>query len=267
MGIKQQIEDAHFLAANNRHLGALIVLMLAIAATSRRRFPKGTNSLENPSKTMGDREAFTLFLGGRIRHLLFGGYGADEVGNSGILVSFKGKQLDLAYILYKYYRCELVHEGELPQDIEFKPSTDQNNSGVSITSGDKMVLDYGWINLLISVVELAPCNSREFGFKELVAPDALDEDKFQGTIVAKYNTSPGRFKILKEVVRFITPKIVNTNDDELIVKRFSELVSDGRINGSAITGLSSHDLTDRNGTLLYKGIEIMREIAIAYAID
>ena len=142
--------------------------------------------------------------------------------------------------------------------------TDPSKPGVSLTSGDKMVLDYGWINLLISVVKLAPCNSQEFEFKEFVVPDSLDEDKFQETIVAKYNTSPGRFKILKEAVRFITPEMVNTSDDEQIVKLFAELVSDGRINGSAITGLSSHELTDRNGTLLCKGVEILKDIAVAY---
>jgi len=239
MGIRQQIEDVRLLAANDRHLSALTVLMLAIAATSRRRFPKGTRSVENPAKTMGDREAFTLFLGGRMRNLMFGGYGADEASNSSFIVDFKEKKHDLAYIFYKYYRCELIHEGELPQDIEFQPPSDESKLGVSLTTGDKIVLDYGWINLLISVVELAPCNSQDFGFNKLVASDSLDEEKFQETIVAKYKTSPGRFKILREAVRFITPETINASDNAEVIQRFAELVSDGRINGSAITGLSS----------------------------
>lgn len=71
MSIRQQVEDARFLAQHGRHLGALTNLMLAVAASSRKTFSKGTKSIEQPNEVMEDREAFTLFLGGRIRRLLF----------------------------------------------------------------------------------------------------------------------------------------------------------------------------------------------------
>ena len=63
MSIKQQIDDAIFLAKNGRHQGALTVLMLAVAASSRKTFPKKkSKSIADPSKVISDREAFTLLL-------------------------------------------------------------------------------------------------------------------------------------------------------------------------------------------------------------
>jgi hypothetical protein len=62
MSIRQQVEDGTFLAKNGRHLGALTILLVAIAASARKCFPKGTKSFENPAESMGDREAFTVSL-------------------------------------------------------------------------------------------------------------------------------------------------------------------------------------------------------------
>ena len=275
MSVKQQIDDAIFLAKNGRHLGALTILMLAVAASSRKTFPKKkTKSIEDPSKEMSDREAFTLFVGGRIKKILFGDHGGSDIGNSGINVNFKEKQYDVAYILYKFYRCELIHEGELPEDIEFQPSSTNNlsvsNGGVSvsISSGHTMVLDYGWIDLLVNAVVQARCNGELFGIKhfDLIPNVGIDESEFQDSTVTKHAITPGRFAILKEAVRHITPSVANQSEDSIVLNLFGELVSAGIINGGAITGLSSHNLTDQQGNLQPKGLIIIREIAEAYKI-
>lgn len=276
MTIKQQVDDATFLAENGRHLGALTNLMLAVAASSRKTFPKGkTKSHEDPQKEMGDREAFTLFLGGRIRKILFGDFGGPDLGNSGISVNFKGRQLDVAYILYKYYRCELIHEGELPEDIEFSPPTEDQNLGVSngnvsvsISAGDTMKLDYGWIDLLVNAVTHARCNGKLFGVEhfDLVTADGVNEQDHCESIVNEYGITPGRYEILKEATRHITPTSVVADDDELLIRKFSELVEKNIINGGAITGLSTHQLSDRSGILLPKGLEIIRDIGRAYRL-
>lgn len=276
MSINQQVEDAAFLAENERYLGALTNLMLAVAASSRKTFPKGkTKSLEDPTKKMGDREAFTLFVGGRIRKILFGDFGGPDIGNSGISVNFKGKQHDVAYILYKYYRCELVHEGELPEDIEFSaPSTDQNlsvsNGGVnvSIGCGNTMVLDYGWIDLLINAVVYARCNGKIFDIEhfDLVPTAGVSEEEHCNLMVQDYGITPGRYQILKEATRHITPSSVVNDDERLLIKKFSELLSKNIINGGAITGLSSHALSDRDGKLLPKGLEILKKIGAVYEL-
>lgn len=276
MSIKQQVEDALFLAKNGRHLGALTNLMLAVAASSRKTFPKGQiKSIKEPAKMMGDGEAFTLFLGGRIRKILFGDFGGPDTGNSGISVNFKGNQLDVAYILYKYYRCELVHEGELPEDIEFSPPADDRNMeisnggvSVSISTGNTMKLDYGWIGLLVNAVTYARCNGKLFGIEhfDLVTIDGVNAKDHCDFIVQKYDITPGRYQILKEAARQITPISVVGDDDDVLIQKFSDLVEKNVINGGAITGLFSRQLSDRAGKLLPKGVEIIREIGKAYQI-
>lgn len=276
MSIKQQVEDAIFLAENGRHVGALANLLLAVAASSRKTFPKDkTKSIKEPKKMMKDGEAFTLFLGGRIRKILFGDFGGPDMGNSGISVNFKDKQLDVAYILYKYYRCELVHEGELPEDIEFSPPTDDRNLGISnggvsvlISAGNTMNLDYGWIDLLVNAVTHARCNGALFGIEhfDLVAVDGVNEKIHCDAIVKEYGITPGRYQILKEATRHITPTCVVRDNDDVLIQKFSELVEKNTINGGAITGLYSHQLSDRAGKLLPKGLEIIREIGKVFRI-
>jgi hypothetical protein len=276
MTIREQVEDASFLAQNGRYVGALTTLMLAVAASARRTFPKGTKSREKPKDEMSDREAFTLFLGGRIRKILFGDFGAPDEGTSGISVGFRSAQHDVAYVLYKYYRCELVHDGELPEDVEFsaakQPSTGLNISNrglqVSIGTGNKMVLDHGWIDLLREAVTNARCNGAEFGIQhfDLVPLPSVDETTFLASLAEKYKTSPGRVQILKHAVRKLSPDTISNAAESAIAKGFSALVESQEINGGAITGLRSHGFTDEQGVLLQRGIELLRDIASKYRL-
>ncbi|MDW1825811.1 hypothetical protein R7P67_12350 [Vibrio sp. Vb0937] len=274
MSIAQQVDDAKFLADNKRYLGALTNLMLAVAASSRKTFPKGkTKSLEDPNKNMSDREAFTLFVGGRINQILFCEIGSAHIGNSGISISFKGKQHDVAYILYKYYRCELVHEGELPAGIEFGPSSSAHNllfrnSGlnVSIGCGSTMVLDYGWIELLIEVIVYAPCNAKAFGIRSfnLIPIEGTTEKEHCDLMVQTYGITSDRFQLLKEVARHLTPIRIVSDDDEQLIRGFGNLVSKEIINRGSIVGLSRQNLSDINGNLLPKGLNILKYIGVSY---
>lgn len=248
--------------------------MLAVAASSRRTFPKGTKSREKPKEEMSDREAFTLFLGGRVRKILFGDFGGPDEGTSGIFVGFRQAQHDVAFVLYKYYRCELVHDGELPEDVEFsaakQPSAGLNISDrglqVSISTGKKMVLDHGWIDLLREAVTNARCNGTEFGIQhfDLVPLSGIDEPTLLASLVEKYQTSSGRVQILKHAVRKLSPESITSATEDAIAKGFSALVESQEINGGAITGLRSHGFTNDQGVLLQRGIELLREIASGY---
>lgn len=276
MTIREQVEDASFLAQNGRYVGALTTLMLAVAASARRTFPKGTKSSEKPKDEMSDREAFTLFLGGRIRKILFGDFGGPDEGTSGISVSFRNAQHDVAYVLYKYYRCELVHDGELPEDVEFS-GANQHSTGlnisncglqVSISTGNKMVLDHGWIDLLREAVTNARCNGAEFGIQhfDLVPILGVDEATFLASLAEKYKTSPGRVQILKHAVRKLSPDTISNAAESAITKNFSALVESQEINGGAITGLRSHGFTNDRGVLLQRGVELLRDIASKYRL-
>jgi hypothetical protein len=276
MTIREQVQDASFLAQHGRYIGALTTLMLAVAASSRRTFPKGTKSREKPKEEMSDREAFTLFLGGRIRKILFGDYGAPDAGTSGISIAFRGKQHDVALILYKYYRCELVHDGELPEDVEFVATKQpapgitigNRNLQVLIGSGANLALDHGWIELLVEAVTNARCNGVEFGIPhfDLVPLADSDDSALLASLVAKYETSPGRVQILKHAVRRISPKSISGESNHAVAALFRKLVESQEINGGAITGLSNHGFTDRQGTLQQRGLELLREIAGRYQL-
>jgi hypothetical protein len=271
--IHQQVDDAAFLAQNGRYLGALTVLMLAVAASARKAFPKGMKSIERPDREMSDRETFTLFLGGRIRKLLFGDFGGPDSGTSGISVEFKGAPYDIAFILYKFYRCELVHEGGLPEDVEFAASSpfDEGaqtgkNLSVSISSGNRMVLDYGWIDVLRESVIRARCNGAEFGIQhfDLLAKDDVVETVLENALVAKYDITEGRVRILKQVIRLVSPDSICSTDDAVLNAKFLQLLQSGAISGGALTALASRGLADWSGALSPKGLTAIREMAASY---
>lgn len=280
MSIQQQVADAQYLAENGRYIGALTTLMLAVAASANKTFPKGTKSFTQPATKkcgecgrgskglMGDGEAFTRFLGGRIRRILFNDRSGDKFGDSGFVVSFKGKSLDIAQFLYKYYRCELVHQGDLPEDVEFVPPRGvASGLSVGISSGSKFALDYGWINLLIKAVVEAPCNGEEFGIKhyKLTPKDGSDDQAMTQKIVKKYDISPGRCEIMKEVVMKLTDDLILNLSDELLAEEFRKLVASREISGGAITGLSTRGITSRDGKLSPFGVLILKDLASVYA--
>ena len=62
IGVQARVEDAGILADNGRYEGALLMLLIAVAATSRKRYPHGTPSKQNPKNNMSDHEAFATFL-------------------------------------------------------------------------------------------------------------------------------------------------------------------------------------------------------------
>lgn len=105
------------------------MLLVAVAATSRKRYPRGTTSKLTVGK-MGDREAFTTFLRDEMWRL---------VREHDDQIVFRGKPRPIEEFLYEFLRCELVHEGGIPVDLH--PTHDgailtinyPDGSGVSFT--------------------------------------------------------------------------------------------------------------------------------------
>jgi len=71
----------------------------------------------------------------------------------------------IEHIFYKWLRCELVHEGGIPVDIEFMPDKDDIGT-LSVRAGGYpeyiLKLSHNWLHHLIHVVTAAPENSHEF---------------------------------------------------------------------------------------------------------
>jgi len=148
IGVYARIEDAGVLADAGRYEGALLMLLIAVAATSRKRYPLGTKSLKDPSKDMGDAEAFKTFLRDEIWRL---------VKEHDDTVQFRGKKIPIEDFLYKFLRCELVHDGKLPVDLH--PMRDQDVITIDFDDGTGISFTPLLLTRLNDVVWRAPENS------------------------------------------------------------------------------------------------------------
>ena len=140
MSIQSRIDDALFLWEQGRLEGAFLSALVAVAATSRRLFPQ-------PCR---DSQAFENFL----RQGIF----------ERISVEYRGGLHPVHFIFYKWFRCELAHEGSLPVDIEFMPDTEPGTLTIRAGGAPDYVLkvSHGWFHELIHVVVHAPINEDFF---------------------------------------------------------------------------------------------------------
>lgn len=142
MSIRRRVEDAMFLQGNGRFEGALLVALVAAAATARK---------EQPDRNVNDRECFEMFLGkGHARHI--GG------------VEFRGEIHSIPHLFYKWLRCELVHEGGIPLDIEFVGNLENRQLGIRAGGAPHYVLQltHGWFFEILEMVKTSPANHDEF---------------------------------------------------------------------------------------------------------
>ena len=156
IGVQARVEDAGVLADKGRYEGALLMLLIAVASTSRKRYPRGTPSKKNPNKKMYDREAFTTFLRDEIWRL---------VKEHSDFVVYRGKQRPIEEFLYKYLRCQLVHEGHTPVDLY--PMRDGDVLTIDYPDGSRISFSRLLLTRLNDVVWRAPENSYEATKPEL----------------------------------------------------------------------------------------------------
>jgi hypothetical protein len=99
--------------------------LVAVAARARE---------ENPS--IGDPEAFERFIQSRFRPR--------------ISVEFRGELHSLERVFYKWMRCELVHEGGLPVDLQFNEDAEPGELSVRAGGSPNYVLliSPGWFGQL-----------------------------------------------------------------------------------------------------------------------
>ena len=156
--VQARIEDAGILADNGRYEGALLMLLVAVAATSRKRYPRGTPSKKDPSKKMRDREAFTTFLRDEMWLLV------KEHDDS---IVFRGQERPKEDFLYDFLRNELLHEGGIPLDLQ--PLDDGAVLSISYPDGSGVSFTRLLLARLNDVVWRAPENSYEAVKPELEA--------------------------------------------------------------------------------------------------
>lgn len=138
MSIRLRVNDALFLWKNDRSEGAFLSALIAVAATARKRYPELT-----------DRDAFEQFL--------------VDAHTVRISIEYRGEVHPVEHIIYKWLRCELVHEGAVPVDIEFIPD---EGPGLSLRAGGApeyvLKLSHGWFHHLVNAAVTAPENRELF---------------------------------------------------------------------------------------------------------
>jgi hypothetical protein len=123
----------------NRIDDAFLSALVATAATARLRYPE-----------MNDREGFEQFL--RDSHTVR------------LSVEYQGVCHPIEHILYKWLRCELVHEGGLPVDIEVSSDDEPGVMSVRARGAPDHILRLGngWFHHLIAAVTAVPENAEDF---------------------------------------------------------------------------------------------------------
>jgi hypothetical protein len=134
-GIRDRIDDALLLWENGRHEGALLCALVALAATARKRYPK-----------LGDREGFERFFS-EARRVVIG-------------VEYRGECHCIEHVLYKWLRCQLVHEAGLPLDLKLMEEDEPNTMSVRAGGAPEYVLKigHGWFGEIVRSVVNAPEN-------------------------------------------------------------------------------------------------------------
>lgn len=271
MSIRQQIDDAVFLASVGRYVGSLSILMLAVSASARKTFPQKIKNRKNKWEyVVKDRDAFVRFLRNRFLSLFSSGVDGLDSNISLFGTSFLGEISSVEEVLYRYYRCTLVHEGALPCNVEFLSSPTGSESGsLSLEfsgSADKVVFYHGIIEVLIRAVREAKCNGFEFGIRHvsLVPRDGVDEQVFLDVAKAKFNAMPSRVHILKTAYKKFERSDLERLSDAEVVEEFARQVATGSL--GAISALWTHEHTSMDGVLLPLGIALIREISKFYIL-
>jgi hypothetical protein len=147
MSIRARVEDAIVLYHIGRPEASLLSALVAVAATSRRRYR---------STKMGDRQAFEAFLRDEMPRLC----GVKECN-----LRFRGSSHPIEHIFYKWFRCELTHSAALPIDVVFavQPGSGSGLLGVDIGGDGRLALSQSWLDALLQAVIHAPENSDHFG--------------------------------------------------------------------------------------------------------
>jgi hypothetical protein len=135
-----RLEDAANLYTSGRAEGALISVLIAVAATARKRYPR----------PIRDKEAFTKFVGEEM--FVISGWIPNWP------MPFEGKPRPISDILYEFIRCELFHEGKLPGKVVMK---DDDKFALDCYNG-KFTFSRGLLFGLSKAVVSAPENASEF---------------------------------------------------------------------------------------------------------
>mgnify|MGYP000456933444 CR=1 FL=1 len=258
MSVKKFVDAASLLMREGHSLMALSQVLIAVSGSARKRFPQGT---------LSDNKAFKTFLGTELRRKLFR-YVGNEDASSGIVVGIDGKDHPLENIIYDKYRCSLLHEAQLSDEVDLVEGGDTSVVSISRENG-KLVLGDSWVDLLIAVVLEAPCNAEEFGRKcyELRRVGDFDEELFRTELSKNYLPFPfddlpfPLFEFIHFISHFPGENLVD-EDDAQLQKHFEDAIFAGAVRGGP--GLIDRALIRQDNQLTETGLAVVRAVCERY---
>jgi hypothetical protein len=180
LGIRRRIEDARVLWQAGRKEGAFGQILIAVAATARKRYPpppKGAKPVPDhqrprPGEHARDGNAFRTFILDEMEKITGG-------PKYNVAFPFQGQVTPLEDILYEHLRCVLIHEGGMPDNITFSVPVYEGGKKFNVLQlRDPWGFPEGWVDNLLSVVVQAQEN--EPIFRDWLALQRDYEARLQG---------------------------------------------------------------------------------------
>lgn len=157
VSIRSRLDDAFLLYQQGRRDGALLSVLVGVAATSRRRYPRPQHK---------DSKAFAQFVADETPVITGGGVKNFAVRvPGGETAEFPDGSMPLGVCFYRFVRCNLAHEATLPSNVEFV-ATGSTAIRLEITD-DRIRLSDSFMDGLSKAVIYAPENADLF-------PDAAE---------------------------------------------------------------------------------------------
>lgn len=255
--LKEMTEDARFLLRENRPWGAFALAMACVAASSVRRYPWG----KTPNKSGA---AFRKFLDDH------------DFGSLSLGLSPGTEPLTFTQVIYKYYRCALLHEAELEQRFELVSTPERY-----------FAFDCGSVQIGLPLVEellwnvtFSPANAEIFGnrfFRLRPIDPALDEAAMSLALDAKYapsNPPPhaianGGYRFMKQCLRVLvadgfTPQTMRDASQEDVLAKFNATVRLTNAPHYHPAGHGMFGLFNEDRGLSPTGLAYLRQVAGIY---
>ncbi|MCH7592469.1 MAG: hypothetical protein IH989_06805 [Planctomycetes bacterium] len=172
MSISARLEDAQVLYEQRRLEGALLVLLVAIAATSRKRYSRDTHS---------DKKAFTVFVQDEIATITGTVSNVKITGTFGL--GYRGCPITFPDLLYGILWNQLVHEASMPGDIRFI-----HGGKVLVRVGNTIEFNEVFLQGLANCVLLAPESQPEH------IPETVEPQEDPATLLARLYDGPLDFR-------------------------------------------------------------------------
>lgn len=115
-------EDAEFLKRNGRTRGCLCLLLCLVDGLAKRKHPS----------INGNRQRYTQYLKEKLAEL-----GIDQSSR----VEEKGSVVHLSDIIYEYFRCNMVHEGDSRESLNYEVQVEYEETGRFISASSAKLMD------------------------------------------------------------------------------------------------------------------------------